>query len=120
MKKRVIILGVVGAFVLATAGMLAQTRVNLRVQAFPVYRTSRGVLAFPLIPAGACASDQTFSLPGADLEDTVIPGWPSGFEDGLSGAMRVTSSGTIAVRVCADVTASVHPATATFTATVFH
>ena len=95
-----------------------QTTVAVDSAVVPTFLTSTATLAFPLIAAGTCSADLTFSLTGANPGDAVSPGWPSGLAPGLNGLMRVSAPGVVAVRLCADATASVHPASASFTATV--
>jgi len=108
---------------LAGAGIITvqsggQTTIAVDAAVVPTYLTGSGTLDFPPIPPGACAADLTFTLPGANVGDGVVPGWPGGLEAGLSGLMRVNAPGIIAVRLCADSTAGVNPASATFTATI--
>jgi hypothetical protein len=57
-------------------------------------------------------------MPGASTGDSVAPGWPSAFESGLIGMMRISASNTVAVRVCNLSGATVDPAAAIFRATV--
>jgi trimeric autotransporter adhesin len=95
-----------------------QTMVAVDGGVVPTYLNGSAIISFPLIPAGTCSADQTFALPGANPGDAVTPGWPAALEPGLTGLMRVSASGTISVRLCADSTASVTPASATFTAMV--
>ncbi|MGA3095260.1 MAG: hypothetical protein ABSF25_02300 [Bryobacteraceae bacterium] len=108
---------------LAGAGIITvqsggQTTIAVDAAVVPTYLTGSATLDFPPIPPGACAADLTFTLPGANVGDGVVPGWPGGLEAGLSGLMRVNAPGIIAVRLCADSTAGVNPASATFTATI--
>ena len=73
-------------------------------------------LDFPNIAAGSCAAEQTFPLAGAVPGDEIAPGWPGGLEAGLIGMMRVTTAGTVSVRICNLSGAPVDPASATFSA----
>jgi hypothetical protein len=95
-----------------------QTTIAVDTAVVPTYLSGSAALDFPSIAAGACSADLTFALPGANVGDGVIPGWPSGLEAGLSGLMRVSAPGIVAVRLCADSTAAVDPASANFTATI--
>jgi hypothetical protein len=95
-----------------------RTTVAVDSAVVPTYLTSTAVLNFPLIANGACATDQTFTLVGATVGDSVAPGWPSAFEPGLLGLMRVSVADTIAVRVCNLSGAAVDPINATFRATI--
>ena len=83
----------------------------------PTYLTASATLDFPLIAAGTCSADLTFPLTGASPGAMVVPGWPSGMEPGLTGTMRVSASGLVAVRLCA-LGAAVNPAAATFQAAI--
>jgi hypothetical protein len=108
---------------LAGAGIMTvqsggQTTIAVDAAVVPTYLTGSATLDFPLIPAGACSADLTFALSGANVGDGVVPGWPGGLEAGLSGLMRVSAPGIVAVRLCADSTAAVDPASANFTATI--
>ena len=94
-----------------------QTVVAVDSATVPTYLTAAGVLDFTSIPPGACA-DSTLGMPGASTGDSVAPGWPAGFEGGLIGIMRISTSNTVAVRVCNLSGATVDPAAAIFRATV--
>lgn len=95
-----------------------RTTVGVDTALVPTYLTATAVIDFPAIANGACASDQTFTLPGANTGDAALPGWPSGLEAGLVGIMRVSASNTIAVRLCNLSGATLDPASATFRATI--
>ena len=95
-----------------------RTTVAVDAAVVPTYLTSTAVLNYPLIANGACATDQTFTLVGATAGDSVAPGWPSAFEPGLLGLMRVSAADTIAVRVCNLSGAAVDPINAAFRATI--
>ena len=108
---------------LAGAGIMTvqsggQTTIAVDAAVTPTYLTGSATLDFPSIPAGACSADLTFALPGANVGDGVVPGWPGGLEAGLSGLMRVSAPGIVAVRLCAGSPAAIDPASATFTATI--
>ena len=108
---------------LAGAGIMTvqsggQTTIAVDAAVVPTYLTASAALDFPSIPAGACSADLTFALPGANVGDGVVPGWPGGLEAGLSGLMRVSAPGMVAVRLCAGSPAAIDPASATFTATI--
>jgi hypothetical protein len=108
---------------LAGAGIMTvqsggQTTIAVDGAVVPTYLTGSATLDFPSIPAGACSADLTFALPGANVGDGVVPGWPSGLEAGLSGLMRVSAPGIVAVRLCAGSVTAVDPASANFTATI--
>jgi hypothetical protein len=109
------LLGGVGIAAVATAG---QTTISVDGAVVPTYLTASATLDFPSIAAGACATDLTFSLPGANAGDAVAPGWPAGLEAGLSGTMRISAAGVVSVRLCASTSGTVNPAAATFTAAV--
>jgi hypothetical protein len=95
-----------------------RTTVAVDSAVVPTFLTSAATLNFPQISNGACATDQTFSLPGATAGDSVAPGWPGAFEPGLVGTMRVSAADTISVRVCNFSGAPVDPINATFRATI--
>ena len=82
----------------------------------PTYLIASSTLSFPSIAAGACAPDQVLSLPGAAPGDAVAPGWPAGLPAGVIGAMWVSASGTLSVRLCNLSTATVSAASNTYTA----
>jgi hypothetical protein len=109
------VLGGAGIAAITTAG---QTTLSVDSAVVPTYLTAAATLDFPSIAAGTCAADLTFSLPGANAGDAVAPGWPAALEAGLSGSMRISAAGVVAVRLCADMTGAVNPAPNTFTATV--
>jgi hypothetical protein len=109
------VLGGVGIASIATAG---HTTISVDSAVVPTYLTASATLDFPSISAGACATDLTLSLPGANAGDAVAPGWPAGLEAGLSGTMRISAAGVVSVRLCASTAGAVNPAAATFTATV--
>ena len=60
-----------------------QTTIAVDTAVVPTYLTGSAALDFPSIPAGACSADLTFALPGANVGNGVIPGWPGGLEAGL-------------------------------------
>ncbi len=109
------VLGGAGIAAITTAG---QTTIAVDGAVVPTYLSASATLDFPMIAAGACAADLTFSLPGANAGDAVAPGWPAALPAGLSGTMRISAAGVVSVRLCADTTGAVNPVAATFTATV--
>jgi len=109
---------VLGGAGIATVIAAGQTTVSVDGAVVPTYLTASATLSFPPIPAATCSSDLIFSLLGANPGDAVAPGWPSGLAPGLSGNMRISAAGVVSVRLCADSTGAVSPASATFTATV--
>jgi len=84
----------------------------------PQYLTTAATLSFGSISTGSCAADQTFTLTGAAVGDSVASGWPSGSEAGLIGTMRVVAPNTIAVRICNFSGSTLSPASATYRGTV--
>ena len=109
------VLGGAGIAAVTTAG---QTIISVDSAVVPTYLTASATLSFPAIPAGTCAADVTFSLPGANPGDSLAPGWPATLSPGLYGTMRVSASGIVSVRLCADSTGPITPVSATYTATV--
>jgi hypothetical protein len=109
---------VLGGAGIATVVAAGQTTVSVDSAVVPTYLTASATLGFPPIPAATCSSDLTFSLLGANPGDAVAPGWPAALAPGLSGNMRISAAGVVSVRLCADSTGPVSPASATFTATV--
>jgi hypothetical protein len=103
---------------IATVTAAGQTTISVDSAVVPTYLTASATLGFPPIPAATCSSDLTFSLLGANPGDAVAPGWPAALAPGLSGNMRISAAGVVSVRLCADSTGAVTPASATFTATV--
>jgi hypothetical protein len=85
----------------------------------PTFLSASASLSFGAIAQAACAQ-LTFTLTGANPGDVVAPGWPPALESGLTGSMIVTSSSTIAVRLCNLSGATLTPATESFKATVMH
>jgi hypothetical protein len=110
-----VLLGGPGIATVTTAG---QTAISVDSTVVPTYLTATATLAFPRIAAGTCSADLTFSLPGANPGDAVAPGWQPGMEPGLSGTMRISAANVVSVRLCADATGPITPASATYTATV--
>ncbi|MGC9971760.1 MAG: hypothetical protein ABSE56_14350 [Bryobacteraceae bacterium] len=103
---------------IATMDSGGRTTVGIDTAVVPTYLTTTVTLNFPLIANGACAADQSFSLLGAVVGDSVAPGWPGAFEPGLLGIMRVSAADTIAIRVCNLSGAAMDPINATFRATI--
>jgi len=94
------------------------TTVSVDPAVVPQYLTSAATLSFGAISTGSCAADQTFTLTGAAVGDSVASGWPSGSEAGLIGTMRVVAPNTIAVRICNFSGSTLSPASATYRGTV--
>ncbi|HPQ14587.1 MAG TPA: hypothetical protein PLP04_05125 [Bryobacteraceae bacterium] len=110
--------GIAAGTGIATVESGGRTTVSVDSALVPMYITGTAQLNFPEIQHGRCASDMTFTLPGAAVNDAVAPGWPEAFEPGLLGMMRVSAPNTISVRVCNFSGATVDPINATFRATV--
>ncbi len=110
--------GVAAGTGITTVEAGGRTTVSVDAAVVPTYLTGTAVMNFPAIAQGACASEQTFTLMGAVVNDAVAPGWPTSFEPGLLGIMRVSAANTIAVRVCNLSGSSVDPINATFRATI--
>jgi len=83
----------------------------------PSYLVGSSALTFSAIAQAAC-SQQTFTVAGASAGDAVAPGWPSTLESGLVGNMFVSSTNTVAVRLCNLSGTSVTPANQVFKATI--
>jgi hypothetical protein len=83
----------------------------------PTFLTTTTTLAFGSIASLGC-TELTLALPGAATGDAVAPGWPSGWEAGLTGTMRVSAANAIAVRLCNLSGAGLTPASATYRATI--
>ena len=94
-----------------------QTVVAVDTATVPSYLAAAAVLTPVSMLPGACG-ETTFSLPGAAAGDSVAPGWPPGLEAGLIGTMRISTSNTVAVRICNLSGTTVTPAAATYRATV--
>jgi len=109
---------ILGGAGIATVAAAGQTTVSVDSAVVPTYLTGSATLSFPQIPAATCSSDLTFSLAGANPGDAVAPGWPAALAPGLSGNMRISATGVVSVRLCADSTGAVSPAGGIFTATV--
>ena len=102
----------------ATLDAGSGTTVSVDPAVVPQYLTSAATLSFGAISTGSCAADQTFTLTGAAVGDSVAPGWPSGSEASLIGTMRVVAPNTIAVRICNFSGSTLSPASATYRGTV--
>ena len=109
------VLGGPGIAAVTSAG---QTVIGVDSAVVPTYLTGSATLTFSPIAAGTCSTDVTFPLPGANSGDAVAPGWPASLAPGVSGMMRVTAGGVIAVRLCADNSGAASPGSATYAATV--
>jgi hypothetical protein len=95
-----------------------QSTVSVDAALIPTYLTATASLSFPSIATGACSSELTIGLTGANSGDSVAPGWPPSLPQGLLGMMRVSSSGVVAVRICNFSGSAVTPPADTFRATV--
>ncbi len=100
---------------LSTGG--PQTSVGVDTAVVPTYLIASGTLNFATIAAGACTTDQTFGLPGANPGDPVASGWPA-LPGGLLGTMWVSGSGTLSVRLCNLSAAPVSTGSSVYTAAV--
>jgi hypothetical protein len=95
-----------------------QSTISVDAALIPTYLTATASLSFPSIPTGACSSELTIGLTGANSGDSVAPGWPPSMPQGVLGIMRVSSAGVVAVRVCNFSGSAVTPPADTFRATV--
>jgi hypothetical protein len=85
----------------------------------PTYLTNTATLNFSAaIGVGACASDQTMTVSGANTGDAVAPAWPSGLSAGLLGMMFVSSSNTVTVRLCNMSGSAITPGSGSYRATI--
>jgi hypothetical protein len=107
-----------GGMGITTVDSDSNTTISLDTALVPMYLAGAATLDFGAIPTGSCASDLTFSLPGAAIGDAVSPGWPSAMAAGLIGTMRVSAANSIAVRVCNLSGTPVDPASASYQATI--
>jgi hypothetical protein len=108
----------IGGAGIVTVQSGGQTTITVDSAVVPTFLTASATLNFPSIAAGTCSADMTFTMTGANPGDSVAPGWPGGLEAGLSGTMRVSAAGQIAVRLCAQSGPAIDPASATFRAVV--
>lgn len=95
-----------------------QTTVTVDNGVIPTYLMNSATLAFPNIANGACAADMSLTVTGANVGDSVSPGWPSGLPAGIMGIMFVNGSNTVTVRLCNFSGASVQPPSASYKATI--
>jgi hypothetical protein len=95
-----------------------QGTISVDAALVPTYLTATASLAFPSISNGACSSELTIGLAGANSGDSVAPGWPPSMPQGLLGMMRVSSAGIVAVRICNLSGSAVTPPADNFRATV--
>jgi hypothetical protein len=95
-----------------------QSTVSVDAALIPTYLTATASLAFPSITSGACSSELTIGLTGANSGDSVAPGWPPSMPQGVLGMMRVSSAGVVAVRICNFSGSAVTPQADTYRATV--
>jgi hypothetical protein len=70
-------------------------------------------LDFASIPAQSCA-ELTITTAGAAVNSPIASSWPSALEANLVGNMRVSASGTVAVRLCNVSPSAIDPASQTF------
>jgi hypothetical protein len=70
-------------------------------------------LDFASIAAQSCG-ELTISVTSASVNSAVAPAWPASLETGLAGTMRVSTSGSVAVRLCNVTAAAIDPAAQTF------
>jgi hypothetical protein len=95
-----------------------QSTISVDAALIPTYLTASASLSFPAVATGACSSELTVVLTGANPGDSVAPGWPPSMPPGFMGMMRVSSSGIVGVRLCNFSGSAVTPQTDTFRATV--
>jgi hypothetical protein len=95
-----------------------QSTVSVDAALIPTYLTATASLTFPTISTGACSSELTIGLTGANTGDSVAPGWPPSMPQGVLGMMRVSSGGVVGVRICNFSGSAVAPPADTFRATV--
>ena len=95
-----------------------QSTVSVDAALIPTYLTATAILTFPAISTGACSSELTIGLTGANSGDSVAPGWPPSMPQGVLGMMRVSSAGVVGVRICNFSGSAVTPPADTFRATV--
>jgi hypothetical protein len=70
-------------------------------------------LDFASIPAQSCA-ELTLTATGATVNSPITASWPSALEANLAGSMRVSATGTIAVRLCNVSASAIDPVSQTF------
>jgi hypothetical protein len=70
-------------------------------------------LDFGSVAAQSC-SELTITVTGALVNSALAPSWPVSLETGLTGNMRVSASGLVAVRLCNITAAAIDPAAQTF------
>ena len=95
-----------------------RTVVSVDTATVPSYLTGSATLNFTAFATGSCSADMTIAVPGAQTGDAVSEGWPAGLEAGITGTMRVSAPGVVAVRLCNLSGAAVDPASASFRATI--
>ncbi len=74
-------------------------------------------LTFPTVNTAACSGELTVPLPGAQVTDSVVPGWPA-LPAGFFGMARVSAAGVVAIRVCNFSGGNVALPTLTYGATI--
>lgn len=110
--------GVTAGMGIATVENGGRTTVSVDAAVVPMFLSAAATLNFPSIPAGACSSDYTITVPGAVPGDAVAPGWPGGMDAGVVGTMRVSASNTVSVRLCNLSGAAIDPMSASYRATI--
>lgn len=108
-----------GRCVISGAGGTANLMGALGVRSQSALNGS-ATLDFPSLNAGACSSDLTFTVPGAEVSDTIAAGWPADLPQGVVGTMRVTAAGTVAVRLCNLSGSSIDPPASLYRGTIQH
>jgi hypothetical protein len=83
----------------------------------PTYLMNSATLTFASIGTGACATDQSIAVAGANPGDAVAPGWPP-LPAGVSGIMLVGGANTVTVRLCNMSASAVTPPSASYRATI--
>ena len=95
-----------------------QTTVSVDAAVVPTYLTGSSSLSFGSVAAGACAAELTIGLSGANVGDTVAPGWPASLPSSVLGMMRVSSANSVSVKVCNLGASAATVPQATFQATI--
>lgn len=93
------------------------TNFQISTATVPTYLTATATLDFPSTAANAC-SELTLTLTGAGTGDSVVAGWPSDFDAGLSGTMYVSATNTVTARICKITSGSVDPSSKSYRATI--
>jgi len=96
---------------------VGQSTITVDNGIIPIYLMNTATLAFPSIPNGACATDLSMTVTGANPGDAVAPGWPA-LPAGILGTMLVSSINTVSVRLCNFSGSGTQPPSATYRATI--